>query len=178
MPSRADSPSARLAAMIAGAAGHTLSRVKPPLALRRWAYRRAYQALRVYWFVVRPTTNGVKCVLRDEDRVLLVRHTYGPKEWELPGGAIRRGEPPARAARREMLEELGVEIADWQSLGELNGRLDHHRAKLHCFMAQAGGSGLDLDPGEIDTARWFPRATLPSDLGRYVEPILAMVPLD
>ena len=50
-------------------------------------------------------------------RVLLVRHTYGSRGWDLPGGSMKRGEAPVNAARREMHEELGVTIDDWRSLG-------------------------------------------------------------
>lgn len=144
-----------------------------PVGLRRWAYRRAYSLLRVYWLVLHPRTVGAKCVLTDGDRVLLVRHTYGRAEWELPGGAIRRREQPLHAARREMLEELGIELDDLRPLGELHGNLDHHPATLHCFAADIHGRELKLDPGEIERVDWFARAALPTELGRYVLPILA-----
>ncbi len=49
-------------------------------------------------------------LLFDEaDRVLLVDPTYKPG-WEFPGGVVERGEPPTRAAVREVAEELGVEL--------------------------------------------------------------------
>ena len=62
-----------------------------PVGLRRRAYRLAYALLCVYWFVRRPECHGVKCVLTDGALVLLVRHTYGPPLWDLPGGAIKSG---------------------------------------------------------------------------------------
>ncbi|MDI5965353.1 NUDIX domain-containing protein [Streptomyces sp. SL13] len=46
----------------------------------------------------------------EEDRVLLVDPTYKPG-WEFPGGVVERGEPPARAAVREVAEELGLDLA-------------------------------------------------------------------
>ncbi len=49
-------------------------------------------------------------LLFDEaDRVLLVDPTYKPG-WEFPGGVVERGEPPTRAAVREIAEELGIEL--------------------------------------------------------------------
>jgi 8-oxo-dGTP pyrophosphatase MutT (NUDIX family) len=149
-----------------------------PVGLRRWCYRRAYSVLRLYWFVARPRTVGAKCVLTDGDLVLLVRHTYGHAEWELPGGAIRRREQPLHAARREMHEELGLQIDDWRPLGTLDGNLDSHPATLHCFTAEIGGRPLTVDPGEIERVDWFPRERLPDELGRYVRPILARDELD
>jgi 8-oxo-dGTP pyrophosphatase MutT (NUDIX family)/predicted kinase len=57
----------------------------------------------------------------DADRVLLVDPTYKPG-WEFPGGVVERGESPARAGRREVAEELGIEltrglellVVDWE----------------------------------------------------------------
>ena len=41
--------------------------------------------------------------------VLLLKHSYGPSVWALPGGGLGRGEDPEAAARREVREELGVD---------------------------------------------------------------------
>ena len=42
-------------------------------------------------------------------RVLMVEPTYKP-DWELPGGIIEHGEPPAVGAQRELMEELGFSV--------------------------------------------------------------------
>jgi 8-oxo-dGTP diphosphatase len=143
-----------------------------PVPVRRIFYRVAYAILRVIWFVLRPRQLGVKCVLTHQDRILLVRHTYGRRCWDLPGGAIKRGEAPPLAARREMHEELGVQSARWTDLGQVRGRVDHRRDTIHCFGAELPTPELTLDLGELAAARWFARAELPGDLGPYVLPIL------
>jgi 8-oxo-dGTP pyrophosphatase MutT (NUDIX family) len=43
--------------------------------------------------------------------VLLLKHSYGPDVWSLPGGGLGRGEDPLAAARREVREELGITLA-------------------------------------------------------------------
>jgi 8-oxo-dGTP diphosphatase len=43
----------------------------------------------------------------EDDRVLLVRTTYGPG-WDIPGGFLHPGETPTEAAAREVSEELGI----------------------------------------------------------------------
>lgn len=44
-----------------------------------------------------------------EDGKIWLRHNER-NEWELPGGKLDPGEQPAQAVKREMLEELGVEV--------------------------------------------------------------------
>jgi 8-oxo-dGTP pyrophosphatase MutT (NUDIX family) len=143
------------------------------VAIRRLGYRLAYTGLRGYWFLARPSTRGVKCVLSDGGRVLLVRHTYGTPEWTLPGGRLKAGEPPPNAARRETEEELGLGISDWRSLGRIEGRTHHRRDVISVFMTSVDDPALTLDLGEIAAARWFARDRLPDDLDGYVPEILA-----
>lgn len=137
--------------------------------------RVAYAGLRTYWFVLRPRVVGVKCVLTNGDDVLLVRHTYGNRAWDLPGGTVRRRELPRDAAEREMHEELGRRIEDWISLGELFVNTNHHDDNLHLFQARVSDRQLDLNLTELAEADWFPRDALPADLSRYVRTIVKRV---
>src|SRR3954466_8120776 len=51
----------------------------------------------------------------DQDRILLVNPNYKP-DWDLPGGMVEANEPPIEAARRELLEQLGLDIPVGQLL--------------------------------------------------------------
>ncbi len=48
----------------------------------------------------------------DADRVLLVAHTPGEgrRVWTAPGGGVQTGEDHREAARREVSEEIGIEV--------------------------------------------------------------------
>lgn len=71
-----------------------------PTPLRRFVVRRSTPAFSV----------GSICVIqRDEGSILLVRLLYRAR-WGFPGGLLKRGEHPAEAARREALEETGLDI--------------------------------------------------------------------
>ena len=152
---------------------HRLRRVKLPVALRRPVYRVGYRVLQAVWFLTRARLTGVKCLVTDGNELLLVRHTYGRRSWDLPGGTMRKNEPPDAAARREMAEELGLTEVDWEPIGELRIVEGWRRDTLHCFRGEVQAPQLHLDRGELLDARWFARAELPADLARYVIPILA-----
>ena len=150
--------------------------VSVTLTIRRLGYRLAYRGLQVFWFVARPHKEGVKCLVTDRDQVLLVRHTYGRRSWDVPGGSMKRRESPLTAAHREMVEELGLDGARWAEIGQIRGRADHRRDIIHCFRAELSAPALTLDHAELQTARWFPRAELPEDVGPYVRQIVAAAP--
>lgn len=62
---------------------------------------------------IRPVEAGCgAAILDDEGRLLLIQRLREPEAgaWGLPGGKIDFGERAADTARREILEELGIEI--------------------------------------------------------------------
>jgi 8-oxo-dGTP pyrophosphatase MutT (NUDIX family) len=143
------------------------------IALKRLGYRAAYAGLRGYWFLIRPQTSGVKCVLTNGDRVLLVRHSYGPRAWDLPGGSVRSGEDPEHTARREMQEELGLDVERWHSIGQLEVDIDHRHDRIHCFQAELPSPEVTIDEAELTAARWFDPGQLPG-VGVHTRQILAL----
>jgi ADP-ribose pyrophosphatase YjhB (NUDIX family) len=148
-----------------------------PVPARRAAYRAAHALLVVWWALRRPHTQGVKCVItRAGGDVLLVRHTYGDRrEWQLPGGGLRRGEAPEAAARRETQEELGITGRTWVSLGTATLTGPRTRSTtLHAFHTTHDGP-LTADPGELAEARWFALTALPQRRGPDVGPLVARV---
>jgi 8-oxo-dGTP pyrophosphatase MutT (NUDIX family) len=133
--------------------------------------------MRAWWFVRRPHTRGVKCIVRDADRrVLFVRHTYGRnrRAWELPGGGLQRREQPEPAVRREMREELGIELLDLREVGQVEVASLHKRTLLHCFEAGTGGARLRIAEAEIAEARWAPAEAPPRPLGPDAARILGL----
>jgi len=142
--------------------------------IRRLAYRVASRLLAAYRYVRRPTVHGVRCVLVRGGDVLLVRHTYGDRAWGLPGGLMRRGEAPEVTARREMREELGLDIAAWRALGHLRFiGTERARHVVACLAATAPPHELDLNAAEIHETAWFPRDALPQDSLEMTDTIVA-----
>ncbi len=97
--------------------------------------------------------------------VLLLRHSYGPKVWALPGGGIGRGEDPEAAARREVHEEIGITLGKMQELSVSHEVVSgsKHTAYLYAAITDARPKP---DKREVIEARFFPSHSLPEPLGR------------
>jgi 8-oxo-dGTP pyrophosphatase MutT (NUDIX family) len=87
-------------------------------------------------------------------QVLMERRPWG---WSLPGGKLESGEGHAAAARREMWEELGLEL---RGAGRhIHGREHHgqYRVRHLLYVWQLGRDGLrsgTLRPREGQCVRW------------------------
>lgn len=124
-----------------------------PVRARRWVVR-----------VLAPSyTVGAICVIeRPDGRVLFVRQTYRER-WGIPGGLLKRGEPPATAARREVWEEVGLDI---ELEGEPAVVVDARPQRVDLvFRARpvrsAALDGLRPHSPEIAEVRWFRPEELP-----------------
>jgi 8-oxo-dGTP diphosphatase len=129
----------------------------------RLAYRGAYCVMCAYWFVVRPRTQGVQLILKAEKSILLVRHSYGHREWALPGGGRRRSEDPVVCARRELKEELGIS-GKFLEIGTLQLFHDCRHDTMTIFVVTDFSNTLQLDGIEIVRAQWFATDRLPANL--------------
>lgn len=97
--------------------------------------------------------------------VLLLRHSYGPKVWSLPGGGIDRGEDPETAVRREVEEELGMTLEKVELLTVTEEQVSGSSHKAYLF-ASTSSARPKPDQREVIEARFFPSHSLPEPLGR------------
>lgn len=135
-----------------------------PRPLHRLALNIAH-ALRHRWrCLVKVQLAGVSMIGEDgAGRVLMVRHSYARPGWALPGGGMGRREDAADAVRREMREELGVELADLRRLAVLDERLSGSPHHGHIFAGRIVGEP-QVDGREVVEARWFAIGDLPTDI--------------
>jgi ADP-ribose pyrophosphatase YjhB (NUDIX family) len=109
-------------------------------------------------------TVGAMCIIeRADGDVLLVRHLYRDR-WGVPGGLLKRGEEPEIGARREVLEEVGLDV---ELLGEPAVVIDAKPQRVD--LVYRARPALDADPDavepnsvEIIEAAWFARTELPA----------------
>lgn len=94
----------------------------------------------------------IALVMIEKDKILLVRHRKKDQTyWLLPGGGLEYGETISECARREALEELGLEIM----VGDLlfvNESIppDKHRHVLNLYYrAKVIGGEIKLGDEEV-----------------------------
>lgn len=145
--------------------------------LMRWLYRVAWWGLQLRAVVWQRRSDGVKCALTHGGEVLMVRHTYGRRDtWYLPGGGVRRAEPPLQAAAREMEEELGLSGLEWREVGRFETRLDRLAVRLTFAHAELPDRAeVHANPVEISQTGWFAAEALPAALGSEERALLRML---
>jgi len=116
---------------------------------------------RTYWWLVRPTSRGVRAVILDDSgRVFLVKHTY-QDGWFLPGGKADTHESDPEALERELREEVGL-TQPYSStlLGRYTNSFEFKKDFIAVFVVRA--PVLDgRKHFEIDAANYFPLDALP-----------------
>lgn len=141
--------------------------IPPPL--HRVLLRVVHALRHRYRKLVRPALRGCSIIATDLDgRLMLVRHTYGPDSWTLPGGGIGRGEDPEDAARRELREETGCVARTMALLETVEEVISGAPHTAYVFHARVDEHPTP-DRREVREARFFPTHSLPeplSDLSR------------
>lgn len=144
-----------------------------------WLHRRLMPAahrLRTLWLrFARPTIHGVSVMAFDEEnRLLLVRHSYGTPKWAMPAGGRRASEDPEVAIRREVREELGVDLESLSLVvhreEDLRGGTNH----VHVFTARVRQEPRP-DLREVVAAQFFALDDLPDRLEKRVRPRLDLL---
>lgn len=108
------------------------------------------------------TVRVVAAVIRDNYRIFATARGYGDLKggWEFPGGKIEVGETPEAALKREIMEELDIEI----SVGSLIDTIEYDYPTFHlsmdCFWCEIVSGEIVLK--EAEAARWLTRETLDS----------------
>ena len=134
-----------------------------PRPLHRRLYKIANWARSLWWRVFQPTVHGCRVIALDEaDRVLLIRQTYGSRDWVAPGGSIARREDPVHTAHRELAEETGCALSQARKVAEVLERPMGAYNVVHIVVGRASGK-MAPDRREVDEARWFALDALPTD---------------
>ncbi|HEV2249414.1 MAG TPA: NUDIX hydrolase [Candidatus Limnocylindria bacterium] len=115
---------------------------------------------------------GAASVITDEGgRVLLVPHTYGERNWEIPGGVLEAHESAQAAALREAREETGVILEIDRMTGvywePLWGSTGGHHFVFRARITDGSPEPAVTDAAEISELGWFARDALPRPMSDF-----------
>lgn len=126
-----------------------------PARLRRWSMRLAHP---------RFTVTAGALIFNQSGQVLLLKHRFrAGSGWGLPGGFLEAGEQPLDALRRELREELELEVADVEIFTARSFRKPMQVEVL--FRARAD-QAVKSRTMEVERAEWFSLDALPDGLPR------------
>lgn len=100
----------------------------------------------------------------DEGRILLLEHEFRPdSRWGIPGGFMTKSEQPEAALRRELQEEVKLEITDVEFLF---ARTLPRPKQVEIYFACKAASTPVPSSFEIRKAEWFATNQLPVELSQ------------
>ena len=94
-----------------------------------------------------------------------------PGMWSLIGGSIDDGESPEQAAKREVLEEIGITIEKIRYLATIDAvdvvEGERHPLRIALFLAEIGVDARAINLQEGQEVRYF---SLDAIMERYLKP--------
>lgn len=111
----------------------------------------------------KPTSSAI--FSDSKNRILLAKRKINPKKglWDLPGGFLEEGEDPIKGLKREMKEELGINIQVGPLIGiYLDDYLGSWKSKtLNIAYKVESFEGKMTPADDITEIKWFSKTKIP-----------------
>lgn len=111
---------------------------------------------------------GVACFVWKNGKFLIAKRqgSHGAATWSVPGGHLEFDETWEDCARREVLEETGLQIKNIRFLAATNDifKEGKHYATVWMESDWAGGEPAILEPDRCSAQNWCTFSTLPAPL--------------
>lgn len=104
-----------------------------------------------FYQIEAPAYAMIFAVMSDYRVPLVKQYKHGVRQrtLELPAGYTEPGEDPLVTARRELLEETGVEAPHWELLGTFYQDGNRGLGRCHAYFAFDAVQAADPDPGDL-----------------------------
>jgi mutator protein MutT len=114
-------------------------------------------------------------ILNDNNEILLMKRSHKLTVdrttvgmWSIPGGEVDFGENVRNAVKREVKEELGVDIEILKPIGHWDQILQKAKVHWHCvsFICKIKkGTPKILEPDKFNKLKWFKLDKIPKNAG-------------
>lgn len=121
-----------------------------------------YKLRKTAWFFIRPMTKGARAIIIENNKVLLVKHSY-QDQFFLPGGKVNKGETYDAGLIRELKEELNMDVQNLTYFGTYQNFFEYKDDTVLVFLVK-GIIGTPRASLEIDAMQWFDIDQLPADI--------------
>ena len=130
-----------------------------PARLRRWSMRATH---------TRFTVTAGAVIFNDAGQVLLLKHRFRVGSgWGLPGGFLEPGEQPLDALKRELREEIGMEVESAKIFVARSFGKPRQVEVLYLCRANSHAKPQTMPQTiEVERAEWFSIDSLPDGLPR------------
>ena len=104
--------------------------------------------------------NVVAAVIVRNGKILATQRGYGAFKdgWEFPGGKIEVGESPEEALKREILEEVGVDIEVHELIDVVEYDYTEFHLSMKCYWCSLNSGEVRLL--EHEAGRWLKKEEL------------------
>ncbi|MFN8400065.1 MAG: NUDIX hydrolase [Anaerolineales bacterium] len=118
-------------------------------------------------------------VLNKENQLLMIKRTDNNR-WGVPGGAMELGESLEDTVKREIKEEIGVEVKDLELFGVYSGQELYYKypngAEVYnvsaVYIIRNFAENVIVNPDEHSEYKYFDVRNLPEEVSPPIKPIL------
>ena len=92
------------------------------------------------------TIKVVAAVIKKENQIMIAQRLKGDfaGQWEFPGGKVETGESPQQALRREIMEEMELDITVNEFLLTAEYGYPNFHLSMDCFLCSLASSDIHL----------------------------------
>ncbi len=119
--------------------------------------------IKAYFLYISPETQGVRIILTCKDEILFIKNSYGLK-YNFPGGNIGKDGDPEKGIRREVKEELGIDLGEVTYLDRIvpDIKYEYRKNTISIFTSELENKNISINNLEVEEVIWSHKENPPS----------------